>query len=250
VSSAWGYHLESEVLIINELKEPDARERRALANKLKPIIAAPPDTLPINRKGLHPYDMVNRMFVLAFSNDPVPISIASQDRRWFCIWSSAPRMDPKVADRLWKWYRTGGFEAIGYWLKTRDVSKFNPAEPPMMTEFKHNLVENSMSMAESYIVDLMRRRERLFARVSLRRRSIRCAATWPQPRRQALRFHRRHSSTRLKKRGGSTWAGSRRLITRPKSKFFALPIWPARQSPISGAWSSRTAWTARTSSAW
>lgn len=164
VSSAWGYHLESEVLIINELKEPDARERRALANKLKPIIAAPPDTLPINRKGLHPYDMVNRMFVLAFSNDPVPISIASQDRRWFCIWSSAPRMDPKVADRLWKWYRTGGFEAIGYWLKTRDVSKFNPAEPPMMTEFKHNLVENSMSMAESYIVDLMRRRERLFAR--------------------------------------------------------------------------------------
>ena len=108
--------------------------------------------------------MVNRMFVLAFSNDPVPISIASQDRRWFCIWSSAPRMDPKVADRLWKWYRTGGFEAIGHWLKTRDVSKFNPAEPPMMTEFKHNLVENSMSMAESYIVDLMRRRERLFAR--------------------------------------------------------------------------------------
>jgi hypothetical protein len=69
-----------------------------------------------------------------------------------------------VADKLWKWYRTGGFEAIGYWLKTRDVSKFNPAEPPMMTEFKHNLVENSMSVAESYIVDLMRRRERLFAR--------------------------------------------------------------------------------------
>jgi hypothetical protein len=164
VSSAWGYHLESEVLIINELKEPDARERRALANKLKPIIAAPPDTLPINRKGLHPYDMVNRMFVLAFSNDPVPISLASQDRRWFCIWSSAPRMNPAAAAKLWKWYENGGFAAIGHWLKTRDVSKFNPAEPPMMTEFKQNLVENSMSTAESYLVDLMRRREKDFAR--------------------------------------------------------------------------------------
>jgi hypothetical protein len=69
ISSQWGYQLESEVLIINELKEPDAAARRALANKLKPIIAAPPEMLPINRKGLHPYDMVNRVLVLAFSND-------------------------------------------------------------------------------------------------------------------------------------------------------------------------------------
>jgi len=158
ISSSWGYHLESEVLILNELKEPDARERRALANRLKPIIAAPPDTLPINRKGLHPYDMVNRMFVLAFSNDPVPISLASQDRRWFCIWSSAPRMDPAAADKLWKWYKSGGFAAIGHWLNTRNVSKFNPAEPPPLTEFKATLVENSMSIAESYLVDLMRSR--------------------------------------------------------------------------------------------
>ena len=37
----------------NELREPEASARRALANKLKPVIAAPPDTLPINRKGLH-----------------------------------------------------------------------------------------------------------------------------------------------------------------------------------------------------
>lgn len=158
VSSSWGYHLESEVLIINELKEPDARERRALANKLKPIIAAPPDMLPINRKGMHPYDMVNRMFVLAFSNDPVPISLASQDRRWFCIWSSAPRMNPAEAAKLWAWYKREGFAAIGHWLKTRDVSKFNPSEPPILTEFKMNLVENSMSIAESYLVDQMRAR--------------------------------------------------------------------------------------------
>ena len=69
LNSQWGYQLESEILIINELREPEAREHRALANRLKPIIAAPPEMLPINRKGLHPYDMVNRMFVLAFSND-------------------------------------------------------------------------------------------------------------------------------------------------------------------------------------
>jgi hypothetical protein len=164
ISSQWGYQLESEVLIINELKEPDAAARRALANKLKPIIAAPPEMLPINRKGLHPYDMVNRVLVLAFSNDPVPISLASQDRRWFCVWSHAGRMDPSVARSLWSWYNAGGFSAIASWLMLRDVSAFNPSAPPMMTEFKLNLVEQGMSTAESYLVEMMRGRMGEFAR--------------------------------------------------------------------------------------
>lgn len=163
LGSQWGYQLESEILILNELKEPEAKERRALANKLKPIIAAPPDTLPINRKGLHPYDMVNRMFVLAFTNDPVPISIPSQDRRWFCIWTSAPRMDPDEAKALWDWYKNGGFPAVARWLHDRDVSAFNPAAAPPVTEFKLNLVEHGMSMAESFLVDLIRLRAAEFA---------------------------------------------------------------------------------------
>jgi hypothetical protein len=164
VNSQWGYQLESEVLLINELKEPDAAARRQLANRLKPIIAAPPDTLSINRKGLHPYDMVNRLFVLAFSNDPVPISLPSQDRRWFCIWSTAPRMDSNKAKKIWDWYRAGGFAAIAQWFYDRDVSKFNPSAPPMFTEFKANLVEHGMSMAESFLVEMMRERKGEFAK--------------------------------------------------------------------------------------
>jgi len=164
VNSQWGYQLESEVLIINELKEPDASARRQLANKLKPIIAAPPEMLPINRKGLHPYMMLNRVFVLAFSNDPVPISLASQDRRWFCVWSHAPRMEPSAAAKLWTWYKAGGFSAIASWLVLRDISKFNPSAAPMMTEFKANLVEHGMSMAESYLVEQMRNRVGEFAK--------------------------------------------------------------------------------------
>jgi hypothetical protein len=164
LTSQWGYALESEILILNELKEPEASQRRALANKLKPIIAAPPETLPINRKGLHPYDMVNRMMVLAFTNDPVPISISSGDRRWFCLWSFAGRMDSAKAQDLWHWYRNGGFETIARWLADRDVSAFNPSAPPMWTEFKENLIESGMSIAESYIVDQIRARGAEFKR--------------------------------------------------------------------------------------
>jgi hypothetical protein len=150
--------------LINELKEPNAADRRQLANKLKPIIAAPPDVLPINRKGLHPYMMLNRGFVLAFTNDLVPISLGSQDRRWFCIWSHAPRMSEAAGRAMWDWFNAGGFDSIGSWLYARDVSWFNPAATPAMTEFKANLVENSMSNAESWLLETIRARRSVFAR--------------------------------------------------------------------------------------
>ena len=67
------------------------------------------------------------------------------------------------ASGLWRWYKSGGFEAVAKWLYARDVSRFNPAAPPAFTEFKANLIEHGMSMAESYLVDLIRQRIGEFA---------------------------------------------------------------------------------------
>ena len=164
MNSAWGYHLESEILVLNELKEPDGGMRRQLANRLKPVIAAPPEYLTVARKGLHPYDTLNRMFVLAFSNDPVPIQLPTQDRRWFCVWSHAPRMKGDSGKKMIDWQNSGGNARIAKWLHARDVSAFNPGEWPMMTEYKLNLVEQSMSTAEAYLVDMMRNRVGEFAK--------------------------------------------------------------------------------------
>lgn len=164
LDSQWGYALEAEIVILNELKEPEARERRALANRLKPIIAAPPETLTINRKGLHPYEMLNRLLVLSFTNDPVPISLPTQDRRWFCVWSHTERLDDAESKRIWKWYKNDGFAKIAAWLHQRDVSAFNPASAPPVTEWKINMVEHGMSMSESHMVEMMKKRMGPFAR--------------------------------------------------------------------------------------
>ena len=163
LSTPWGYHLESEILLINELKEPNAADRRALANTLKPVIAAPPEFLLVNRKGTHPYQTANRLFVLAFSNDQIPISLASQDRRWFAVWSEAPRMCADKAATMWKWYKAGGFEAITAWLYQRDVSMFNPAAAPKETDFKRSLIENSMNASEAFLVEMIQHRVGEFA---------------------------------------------------------------------------------------
>lgn len=165
INGQWGYALESEIILLNELKEPEASQRRALANKLKPIIAAPPEMLTVNRKNMHPYDMVNRAFVLAFSNDLLPITLSSDDRRWFVIWSSAPKMEADEAARMWKWYKEGnGFGQIAQWLYARNVAAFNPGAAPPMTDTKANLVEHSMSMAESFIVEMIRNRTGEFSK--------------------------------------------------------------------------------------
>jgi hypothetical protein len=72
-------------------------------------------------------------------------------------------MCPDKAQNMWNWFKNGGYEAIASWLALRDVSKFNPSAAPMMTEFKLNLVEQGMSSAESYLVDMMRLRVGEFA---------------------------------------------------------------------------------------
>jgi hypothetical protein len=164
LNSQFQYQLETEVLVLNELREPDARERRALANALKPIIAAPPDLISINRKGLKPYEMLNRIFVMAFSNDQVSITLDSDDRRWFCVWSTAPKMTEADSARLWAWYNAGGLAACAAWLYTRDVSAFNPSAAPMLTDYKRSMIEQGMSSAESFLYEQLVERKGEFAR--------------------------------------------------------------------------------------
>jgi len=167
IQSQFNDHLESEILVLNELKEPDSATRRDLANKLKPIIAAPPEMFSVNPKGKKRYDVANRLFVLAFSNEQVPISLSSQDRRWFCISSDAAPMEaikPGSGADLVKWYESGNLEHIANWLWARDVAKFNPGAAPQMTEFKQNLLESGMSGLESAIIEMINNRQGDFGR--------------------------------------------------------------------------------------
>ena len=53
---------------------------------------------------------------------------------------------------MWNWYRSGGYEAVACWLLARDVSAFNPAAAPPVTDFKRSMIEHGMSSAESWIM--------------------------------------------------------------------------------------------------
>jgi hypothetical protein len=156
VAGSWGYTYESEVIVLNEIRYRKGDDRRAMENNLKPVIAAPPEMLLVNKKQQHPYYVVNRIFVLAFSNDRAPITIPADDRRWFVIWSQAPRLPDDEAARLWDWYGKGGFEAVAGYLDARDVSRFNPGAVPPTTDAKLAMVDLGMSGGEAFIADMVR----------------------------------------------------------------------------------------------
>ena len=164
VTSQWGYALETEILVINELRQSEAKDRRALENQLKPLIAAPPEFLMVQRKGLAPYDLLNRLQVIAFSNERVAINLPSDDRRWFVIWSDAPRMTDAEGAVIWAWLESGGKSAVAAWLHLRNVTAFAPGASPLMTEAKAIMVEAGMSGAEAFLVELMRSRTGEFSK--------------------------------------------------------------------------------------
>ena len=164
VAGAWGYTYESEVIVLNEIRYRRGDDRRAMENNLKPVIAAPPELLMVNKKQQHPYYVVNRIFVLAFSNERAPITIPADDRRWFVVWSQAPRLPDDNAARLWDWYGKGGFEAVAAYLDARDVSAFNPGAVPPITDAKLAMVDLGMSGGEAFIADMVRDRVGPFSR--------------------------------------------------------------------------------------
>ena len=164
VCGDWGYVLESEVVILNEMRAKGQQDARMMENTLKPIIAAPPEVLMVNKKHEAPTYIQNRGFVIAMSNYRAAISIPADDRRWFVVWSDAGPLPEAEATRLWGWYAEGGFDAVAAFLSARDVSRFNPSASPPMTAAKESMIDLTMSGAEAYLQDCIRNRRGPFVR--------------------------------------------------------------------------------------
>jgi hypothetical protein len=162
LTQPWGYFLENEVIIFNELRQTEAIDRRALENRLKPILAAPPELLTVQRKGAHPVQVLNQALVLAMTNFRDAIAIPTEDRRWFVLWTDAPRMAEADAAALWRYFRAGGLQAGAAYLRARDVSAFSPGATPPWTEAKSIMVSQARSLSESWLIERIQRRSEEF----------------------------------------------------------------------------------------
>jgi hypothetical protein len=149
----------AKLLVINEIDYGDHKDRRKIGEKLKRVLAAPPDELVVNEKHFRPYRIPNRLTVVGFTNHRYPLHADEDARRWLALWCDGSIPPEQQAawdrwfDRYWAWLHDGGSSYVLGWLHARDVSQFSPGARPPHTEWMHEMVQNSRDGLESWLLE-------------------------------------------------------------------------------------------------
>jgi hypothetical protein len=146
------YLANTRLLIVEEMQ---MSERKAMQNKLKPLIAAPPKTLRVNEKFVPCYQVPNIVTPIFFTNMDNALAVSRQDRRYFVVWNEG---QPRTADyfrSLVEWYESGGAALAARWLQQRDVTEFNAKGAAPMTSAKQDMRKATLPEADALIVEAM-----------------------------------------------------------------------------------------------
>ena len=148
--------VECTLLVINEARDLGDVDRYKFYESSKRFIAAPPDTLPCNRKYLAPYNVPNVMAVIITTNNKLSgLYIEPDDRRHYVAWSTAEKRSASYFDRLWNWLQEGGKEAVMGYLLRLDIANFNPKAEPPKTEAWRQIVAAHANPEETALSDAL-----------------------------------------------------------------------------------------------
>jgi hypothetical protein len=121
--------------------------------------AAPPDMLLVDEKNIKAHPVVNVLAGIITTNHRTDgLYLPADDRRHFVLWSNATKDDQDFAGDYWKnlwgWYHgEGGIENVAAFLKGRDLSGFDPKEPPEKTPAFWAMVDNARAPEEAELWD-------------------------------------------------------------------------------------------------
>lgn len=161
ITSQYNGYLQSVLLIINEVRPHDEQFKASnFYNMLKPLLAAPPDALPMNLKYANVIYVRNLCHVLLTTNDPLTMYIPAEDRRLFVMTSPLP--DPKLHpvfrpdyfENIYRYFNDGGAEAVVKWLRERDIFGFKSSDPPPITAGKHLIINSAQQIRRTEFDDV------------------------------------------------------------------------------------------------
>ncbi|HEV2081591.1 MAG TPA: DUF5906 domain-containing protein [Brevundimonas sp.] len=163
-------YLENTRLLIVE--EMEMAERKAMMNKLKPMVAAPPYTLRVNIKFVPQFQVPNLLAVIFFTNMENALALTRQGRRYFVTWNDGAPRDEDYYVQLAAWFAAGGAAKSARWLLDRDVSAFNAKGRAPDTKAKDDMRKASRSRLDEWVEDRLEDRDgvlgkRLFTRAEV-----------------------------------------------------------------------------------
>ena len=150
--------VQSVVLRVSEGKDLGDIDRFAFYEATKTLIAAPPDTLRCNPKFVKPYYVLNVVGMIITTNHKVGgLFLPPDDRRHFVAWTPVERsaFDEAYWARYWARLDAGGAEAVADYLRSLDLSRFNPKAPPPQTQAFWEMANAMRSEKESEMDDII-----------------------------------------------------------------------------------------------
>lgn len=154
----WSDLYATQLLIIEEAVLSD---RRDVGNRMKPLITERTDR--VEAKHIKEREMRSPDLIFMLSNHRQPVVLEESDRRVFAPGWGNPKRESAFFDRLNDALRseTPGFMAS---LLDRDISSFNPAAPPPMTDAKRAMAEDSIPEPARYLAELIEAGQGIYAK--------------------------------------------------------------------------------------
>ena len=150
----------TQLLVVQEMNN---FARKETMDKVKPLMATPPDELRVNIKGLPQYMVPNIINVVFFTNHPDAVALEIGDRRFFIIWSDAQPLSASFYTGYYRWLKSrGGAAEVCRWLYQRDLSDFNPSDHAPSTEAKQEMRRSSMSPLAAVFLEAIESEDGIF----------------------------------------------------------------------------------------
>jgi hypothetical protein len=138
-------------------------ERKAMMNKLKPLVASPPVTLRVNIKFQPQFEIPNLVAPIFLTNMHDALALSRGGRRYFVTWNEDSPRPPKHYADLVDWYDAGGDGLVARWLLQRDVSGFDAKGRAPETAAKESMRLAARSRRDEIAEEALADREGPFA---------------------------------------------------------------------------------------
>ena len=164
ITSQYNGHVKSVLLVINEVRPQDEEFKASnFYNLLKPILAAPPEMLPMTVKYANTIYVRNLCHVILTTNDPLTMYIPPEDRRLFVM--SSPLDDPKRSgdfspdyfEDMYGYLYAGGIDAVVSWLEKREFDAKNLRAAPPVSRGKKAIIESANQVRRTQVDEIFER---------------------------------------------------------------------------------------------
>ena len=155
-----------KLLIVNEMAWGNHADQGRIAELLKPVLAAPPHTLVVNQKHMKRYEIPNLVQTILMTNSYHCGHFDPGERRYLCMWAQADVQGRKgfPYGDYYRWLEKGGYGHVAAFLRARDLSKYSPAEPPVVTPWLEDLMTINMDHLGAWLQGAIAERAGVFAR--------------------------------------------------------------------------------------